>query len=329
MKRTLGGETGNGGMQEIDTQNVGASERLDFWRDAVGALFPKAEIDRAAEGEFRGAVRWRNVAEIAISDISSVAQRVRRSEDLIRADGPAYFELNYQLEGEGVVSQGGREAKTRPGEYALYDSTRPFEMRFDGPFRQLSLKIPRRLLVEKCWSAEQFTAQALPGRAGVARALFALVDELRGDPAPLDAAVGERMQDHITDLLTTSLATAPAKKATAKSPAKAAALGRLKSVILSELSDPDLTPARAAASAGLSLRSAYLLFEAEGCSIAAWIMDRRLDRCRRDLTDSFLANRSISEIAYSWGFSDPAHLSRRFRTRFGCAPRDLRSARTV
>jgi AraC-like DNA-binding protein len=38
-----------------------------------------------------------------------------------------------------------------------------------------------------------------------------------------------------------------------------------------------------------------------------------------------LCNRTITEIAFGWGFSDAAHFSRIFRARFGCAPRELRA----
>ena len=46
---------------------------------------------------------------------------------------------------------------------------------------------------------------------------------------------------------------------------------------------------------------------------------------RRDLCDPALAARTISEIAFGWGFNDAAHFSRAFRARFGAAPRELRA----
>jgi len=52
---------------------------------------------------------------------------------------------------------------------------------------------------------------------------------------------------------------------------------------------------------------------------------RRLDATRRDLCDPALAARSISEIAFAWGFNDAAHFSRAFRARFGRSPRELRA----
>ena len=54
------------------------------------------------------------------------------------------------------------------------------------------------------------------------------------------------------------------------------------------------------------------------------IWEDRLRHCREDLVSTELRRRSISEIAYSWGFRDAAHFSRMFRHRFGETPSALR-----
>jgi AraC-like DNA-binding protein len=43
------------------------------------------------------------------------------------------------------------------------------------------------------------------------------------------------------------------------------------------------------------------------------------------LADPAERDRSVSEIAYHWGFNDAAHFSRTFKARFGMSPRDARS----
>jgi AraC-like DNA-binding protein len=63
----------------------------------------------------------------------------------------------------------------------------------------------------------------------------------------------------------------------------------------------------------------------EACSISEWIWAQRLDAARRDLCDPSLRARSVSAIAFSWGFNDAAHFSRAFRARFGCSARELRA----
>ncbi len=66
------------------------------------------------------------------------------------------------------------------------------------------------------------------------------------------------------------------------------------------------------------------LYRHEPVPLSRHILQLRLDACRRDLADPRLAMRSVSEIAYSWGFNDAAHFSRRFRERHGLSPTEWR-----
>nr|WP_291557272.1 helix-turn-helix domain-containing protein [Comamonas sp. SCN 65-56] len=43
------------------------------------------------------------------------------------------------------------------------------------------------------------------------------------------------------------------------------------------------------------------------------------------MCDPRASARSVSEIAFAWGFNDAAHFSRAFKNRFGCSPRDMRA----
>ncbi len=58
--------------------------------------------------------------------------------------------------------------------------------------------------------------------------------------------------------------------------------------------------------------------------MSGFIRERRLERCREELSNPRLANRSIGEIAYAAGFADLAHFSRRFREAYGLSPSDYR-----
>ena len=101
----------------------------------------------------------------------------------------------------------------------------------------------------------------------------------------------------------------------------------LKATIESRLHDPDLKPMTAAAAAGISVRYANALMAQEDTGLEAYIIARRLERCRRALDDPAQARRTISDIAFSWGFSDLSHFGRRFKAQFGCTPGDYRRQR--
>ncbi|WP_433292744.1 helix-turn-helix domain-containing protein [Pseudonocardia sp. CA-142604] len=65
-------------------------------------------------------------------------------------------------------------------------------------------------------------------------------------------------------------------------------------------------------------------FAGEPCSLSEWIWAQRLDAVRTDLCAPSLRHRTISDLAFSWGFVDASHFSRAFKARFGCTARDVR-----
>jgi AraC-like DNA-binding protein len=102
---------------------------------------------------------------------------------------------------------------------------------------------------------------------------------------------------------------------------------QIKACARSRLRDPALTVASIAAQLRVSPSTLHRAWAGEACSMAEWIWSQRLDAARRDLCDPNFAARSVSEIAFSWGFNDAAHFSRAFRARFACSARELRGGR--
>jgi AraC-like DNA-binding protein len=90
------------------------------------------------------------------------------------------------------------------------------------------------------------------------------------------------------------------------------------------LGDPDLTPPAVAAAHYVSVRYLHKLFETQEASVAEWIRQRRLERCRRDLLDSALSALPVNAIAARWGLLNAAHFSRAFRAAYGTAPGEYR-----
>lgn len=87
------------------------------------------------------------------------------------------------------------------------------------------------------------------------------------------------------------------------------------------LHERDLTPARVAAAHHVSLRTLYTLWGQDDGGLADWIVRERLHRISDELAARPLRS-NIFTIARRWGFSDPAHFSRRFRAAYGVSPRE-------
>jgi AraC-like DNA-binding protein len=139
----------------------------------------------------------------------------------------------------------------------------------------------------------------------------------------LDDTAAPKVAEHALDLVALAFSSEMERSPTLSSP-RSAALTILKTTIESRLHDPDLKPVTAAAAAGISVRYANVLLAQEGTGLEAYIIARRLERCRRALDDPAQARRTIGDIAFSWGFSDLSHFARRFKAEYGCTPGDYR-----
>ena len=68
-------------------------------------------------------------------------------------------------------------------------------------------------------------------------------------------------------------------------------------------------------------RNLHKVFSHDGATISDYIWRLRLARCRSDLVAPSCAWKSITEIAYSWGFNSSTHFSKAFKETFGISPR--------
>ena len=105
-------------------------------------------------------------------------------------------------------------------------------------------------------------------------------------------------------------------------PLKALVLLNIRAVIEARLTDPALDAQTVADAAGISERYANAALADDEMSIMRLIQARRLARCRYALEDPNQAQRTVSEIAYGWGFSDMTHFGRRFKKAYGILPSD-------
>ncbi|TDC36315.1 helix-turn-helix domain-containing protein, partial [Actinomadura sp. KC345] len=225
-------------------------------------------------------------------------------------------------------AQDGRSADFDAGNLVLYDTSRPYlaELASDIPAGQmLVLRFPHSLLPLPARDLRRLTAVRLPCDQGVGALSSQFLLQLARHMDELSPSDTARLSTLALDLLTTALANAvDADSALAPHARQRALMAQIHAFIAEHLGDPHLTPAAVAAAHHISMRYLHKLFHHEGRTVAGWIRERRLDQCRRDLSDPRLTTRPISAIAARWGFTSPAHFSQTFRTAYGLSPRQFR-----
>ncbi len=309
----------------ISTDAIAAAGRLPYWRDVVCATFVELDCESAAATGFFGAIENRAMLDLQFSDIRSSAQRVVRTPAKIARSDRDYFLLSLQTAGTGIVAQDGRSAVLQPGDFALYDTTRPYDLTFAEDFGQIVLRLPRETVTRRLAEARHLTALRVPGDRGTGRLASAFLQQLHVELGLLETTSMGRVHASTIDLLTTALAEQAGTNKLAQHDPKALLRHRVEAYIERELGNPDLTCETVALAQGVSPRYLRKLFQEVDTTVSAVIWHCRLDYAHRRLSDPRCAGLSVTAIGYDSGFKDPTHFSRAFRARFGASPSGLRA----
>ncbi|HEX2546560.1 MAG TPA: helix-turn-helix domain-containing protein [Ramlibacter sp.] len=235
---------------------------------------------------------------------------------------PSRLLVSLQKEGVALVQQDGRENRIEPGELFLIDPARPFSIE-TGQILTHSVYLEPEPLRSLLPDLDRVTARPVRVTEGAGAIFRAMVDEMIVQAATLQEDTADRMADALPHVLAAALHDLPAAKPSATR-VRAMHKQQILRYLRTNLRNHELDARTVADGVKLSTRYVYELFEEDGQPLMKWVWSTRLDRCREDLASRAMAARSISEIAYSWGFNDVAHFSRAFRQKFGQSPREFR-----
>lgn len=112
-------------------------------------------------------------------------------------------------------------------------------------------------------------------------------------------------------------------------PARAILCERIKTFVRRHLHQSHLTIDYIAQSFHCTKRHLHKVFGDSGISLNQFIWGLRLERCAQDLANPAFNDRSVIDIAFSWGFTNSSHFSRAFRQRFGMPPSAYRARPTT
>ncbi|MEP6843665.1 MAG: helix-turn-helix domain-containing protein [Pseudolysinimonas sp.] len=286
---------------------------------AASTQFVPLKVSTDAPGRFHGSMRSTRVDDIHAVDIAATPHVVERTPEMIARGGQDRYKLTLQLSGSGMLIQDGREAVLQTGDIAVYDTNRPYSLIFDDPCRILVFMFPRKLLELPVDAVGQVTAVRFPGDEGVGAVVGPLLARTAHPLGSLSASAATRLTYGALDFVTTLLANALDLRQDPLDP-RSALVRQIHAYVLDHLGSPNLGPGQIAAAHYISTRHLHDLFHLQGTTVSSWIRTQRLERCRRDLTDSLLAARSVGAIAARWGFTDAAHFSRIFKATFGVSP---------
>ena len=322
----------------IRIDQVPAADRVDFVEDMAASMWVPMKIRplHKADTNFCGEFRASGLGAMQVVVMEVMPADVRRTPELICQADPDMVKMVLICGGNScVVEQGGRQAQVSAGDLTCYDTRRPYKVTIgvDGnrPTQVMTFMFPPSMLPLCRSQLKDLTAIRIPASAGVGDLTSQFLLQLARNIDYYSPAEAARLSTAALEVLATRLAREmDIRDWGTPEDRRHALLTTIQAFIQRHLGDPGLSPAMIAAAHHVSLRSLHQLFHDEGLTVAGWIRRRRLEGCRRDLSDPALDSRPVAAIAARWGFSSPGDFSRAFRAAHGLPPAEYRmSARVV
>ncbi len=307
------------------TADLAEPERFDYWRDIICDEFVKLDCEKVVEGDFIGELRGGvGIADLRFSEVLSNPQVVTRSKQRIAKSTEADFLISFQIAEQGLIRQSGREAVLTPGSFALYDSTEPYSLTFKERFHQIVVQMPKEVLSRHLMNPEQYTAVAISGESGLGAVLSNFIFSLAAELHNIRQAP-EELSENLVNMIAMALSSSVMLEQIGdNSIVRDSLKRRILQYIDNNLCNPELSNKHIAESQNISTRYLHKLFQGQSETIHSLILSKRLEKSAMLLKDSVYAGHSIERVAYSVGFSSPAHFSRAFKKHFGANPSDCR-----
>jgi AraC-like DNA-binding protein len=312
-------------MKKIfSTESIHPRERFDYWHSVACKNIVGHSSTPACRQTFAAEIATGASADISLVSFSNSPMDVARSMKHIAESQSDEFFVCRQVYGSLALRQDGRELTLGAGDVALLHPLLPYDAVFSTDSRLLVAKVHRRELEARIGPSRDVIAIALRPTDPTNRWMSSFLAMLPSIEGRSTVAAEELTSIQAIDLIATCLLKARGVLTPKLSSSRSVVLLKLRAAIEARLTDPDLKAPAIAEVAGVSVRYANALLTEENTSIMRLAWARRLARCRQALEDAQQDDRTVSEIARGWGFTDMTHFGRSFKAAYGVLPSECR-----
>jgi AraC-like DNA-binding protein len=311
------------------TDLVPASARADQWNAVIAQAYFPLDLTFRDAARFEGKLEHGTLGDLSVSRLRTEAVQYERHRRHISRTTEEQYLITIPRQSPVEFSQLGRDVRCDPGGFILERGDEPYRFSYGAANDLCVIKVAKPVLSEKLRSPDRFCARVFNGREGIGSLFTTMAQQIQrqtaAEPAT-DPLAGTVLGRHLVELLALTLDRSSEMESGATSSVREAHRRRAQSVILSQLSNPDLSPELVADRVGISKRYLHELFAEVNCTVSQFVREQRL-RAARDLLQ--MPNPGpMSDIAYRFGFSDQAQFSRLFKAMFGQTPSSYRAGQT-
>ncbi len=307
---------------KLSTRALQERDRLPYWRESFSKLV-HVEVEPLTGHQFQAEATLVAWPELRAIWASTTQAHLRRTSAMV-ADGDDYLGVIVSQGGHMTMKQRACELSLGAGEATVVLHAEPASMKVSQACH-FGFSVSRAALEPFVRGVDEKAIRLIPQDNEALRLLVKYSSILRDEPHRMTPELRRLAATHIHDLMALALgATRDGAAIASERGARAARLKAIKSDILGNLGNPELTVGAVALRQHVTPRYIHMLFEPEGITFSQFVCGERLLRAHRMLQDPLSAGLSITNIAFAAGFGDLSYFNRCFRRRFGATPSEIR-----
>ena len=308
-------------VRSLSTSGLTPKKQIQCWSDALTNLCGLFDIDPLEASSFEGRINYTTISKLRLCQIEASQHRLAHPASRAQPGAHAFVKILFQTHGISHFEQGGRRIELAPGDCLAYDVSCPHTIVSPTLTRHEVVIVPKELLQERGFRSAKMSACKLSARTGTGRIAYDFVHAAFDEATKLSPNNAIGVADSLIDLLLLPLREPDAMF---HSVGPEAMYIRAQYFIREHLRDPELSIDQISMALNCTKRYLHMLFSDRGTTISDYIQHARLQNCRHELETH--AGKSITDVAFSWGFSSSPHFSRVFRKHFGVVPSAIHKA---
>jgi len=312
-------------LRIVSTDAVPPRERFSFWSDTIQTWeqFAKSRFVLPRGRAFCGSLECGDLGNLQLCKLKVDAHSVDRPQQRAWEKYTRNLAVVFQVKGHSYFEEDGTRISLSPGEWSV-SGMRSWSKLVFVPNRveQLLLMLPDAQL-QGFQVHENLRARSFPSRKGLGKLIYQLLNTTLAELPNLSETSKRSVAATIHELLNYSVLEYAGDYPSVSF--KEALYSRACAYVMQNVRDPGLNIQQIAGALRCSKRYLHMVFANKGTTIGDLIWKARLEGSRSDLQNSALAGRSITDIAFSWGFNNYTHFSRKFKDEFDMSPRSVRA----
>lgn len=305
-------------LKNWSTNSFSEKEKIDMWSEMLTASHLPWAISEKPNDTFQADLSVRSFNDYKLINCECDTLKGHRRSYEIENTDESYFCVLLLQEGREQITVRGEDLFLKAGDIILWDSTQKMSFNVPEKIKKTSLLFPSTALTSIFPKAHDYAGSIIPGENSMANMLGRHLDSLQQEMWKMDTPSLTSLMKPTMEILTAVLT---GSQVYSPSSMRSLTLQRVKDYVIRNLHDNTLSPTMISENIGISIRYLHVLFENENITLSNWIKKCRLHRCKDDLCSVQNNGRTITEIAFKWGFNDISHFSKVFKKEFGQSPR--------